>query len=198
MRRGEALELAGDPARVRLRGEYTKSGNPRVFPWNPVTSYAMWHTASRRTGFSKRDQETNRHQVHPHALRKFFRTRLASVTPVDVVEAVMGHEGYLTEVYRRYAEGDLPKFYEPGESAMWIFTEAGEVTELRKEVEEQRDQLQSIVNVLTAENLELKSRVARTHSHRAREAHRQPRVHCQADTQDPGANRETRVGISAS
>ena len=30
-------------------------------------------------------------------LRKFFRTRLGAVIPVDVVEALMGHEGYLTE-----------------------------------------------------------------------------------------------------
>ena len=36
-----------------------------------------------------------------------------------------------------------------------------EVTKLRKEVETQRDQLQTIVNGLSAENLELKSRVAR-------------------------------------
>jgi len=74
----------------------------------------------------------------------------------------MGHEGYLTEVYRRYTESDLARFYKQGESALLIFTEAGEVTKLRKEVEEQRDQLQTIVNGLTAENLELKSRVART------------------------------------
>ena len=135
--------------------------DPRVFPFNHVTSYAIWNNALKKTGVSKRDKSTNRRTVHPHVLRKFFRTRLGSVIPVDVVEALMGHEGYLTEVYRRYTVEDLAKFYKQGEHALLIFTEAGEVTDLRKEVEQQRDQLQTIVNGLTAENHELKSRMAR-------------------------------------
>ena len=210
MRIGEALQLTlddvdldADPVRVYIRGEYTKTGNPRttfissetrqtirqwlnvhdeyldaaarkshlhekskddprMFPFNHVTSYAIWNNALKKTKLSKRDKSTNRRTVHPHVLRKFFRTKLGSVIPVDVVEALMGHERYLTEVYRRYTVEDLAELYKQGEHALLIFTEAGEVSELRKEVEEQRDQLQTIVNGLTAENLELKSRVART------------------------------------
>ncbi len=44
---------------------------------------------------------------------------------------------------------------------MLVFTEAEEVGKLRTEVEERNRQLQTLVNGLTAENLELKSRVAR-------------------------------------
>jgi integrase len=68
---------------------------------------------------------------HPHTLRKFFRTRLGAVSiPIDVVEALMGHEGYLTEVYRRYSIEDLRKFCLKGESALLVFMEAQEVTKL--------------------------------------------------------------------
>jgi hypothetical protein len=86
---------------------------------------------------------------------------MATVIPVDVVEALMGHEGYLTEVYRRYSQEDLAKFYKQGEPSLFIFTEAEEVGKLRVEIEERNKQLQTLVNGLTAENLEAKSRMSR-------------------------------------
>ena len=52
--------------------------------------------------------------------------------PVDVVEALMGHEGYLTEVYRRYSIEDLAKFYKQGEYALLVFTESGKVGRPKK------------------------------------------------------------------
>jgi len=209
MRIGEALKLKLDdvdlnvePARVSVRGEYTKTGNPRVtfisreakeaiqewlkvrseyleaasarshlygksvedprlFPFESTTAYSMWRNALKKAGYKTRDKSTNRHQIHPHVLRKFFRTRLGSVIPVDVVEALMGHEGYLTEVYRRYSMEELAKFYKEGEHALLIFTEAAEVASLKAEIEERNRQLQALVNSLAAENLELKSKVAR-------------------------------------
>lgn len=122
----------------------------------------MWKNAVRKAGFGERQAYNNsieRFTVHPHVLRKFFRTRIGSVIPVDVTEALMGHEGYLTEVYRRYNEEDLANFYLQGEPSLLIFTEAGEVSRLRKKIEERNRQLQTLVNGLTAENLELKERV---------------------------------------
>ena len=209
MRIGEGLQLAlgdleldQDPVKINIRGEYTKTGNPRVafisreareaimewlkvrgsyleaavkkshmynksaedprlFPFRDNTAYAIWKNALKKAGFKKRDKYTNRHRIHPHVLRKFFRTKMATLIPVDVVEALMGHEGYLTEVYRRYSVEDLARFYKQGEPALLIFTEAQEVSKLRAEVEERNRQLQALVNGLTAENLELKSRVAK-------------------------------------
>lgn len=209
MRIGEALQLRLEdvefdkqPYKLNIRGEYTKTGNPRiafvsreaalilqewlkvrqryleiaskkshlyhkdvedprVFPFEITTAYSMWKNALKKAGFAKRDKSTNRHTIHPHVLRKFFRTRLGAVIPIDVVEALMGHEGYLTEVYRRYSQEDLAKFYLQGEAALLVFTEAEEVSRLRAEVEERNRQLQTLVNGVTAENLELKSRVAK-------------------------------------
>jgi hypothetical protein len=102
-----------------------------------------------------RDKSTNFRKMHPHVLRKFFRTRLGSVIPVDVVEALMGHEGYLTEVYRRYTLEDLAKFYLKGESALLVFTEAEEVSRLRVEVEESNRALQTLVNTLATKSMRL-------------------------------------------
>lgn len=205
MRIGEALklkvedvDLSSEPPRINIRGEYTKTGNPRIafisieakesleewlkirnealnsaigrsvrygkraedsriWPFEPNTAYFIWRNSIKKARFDKRFQYNNnleRYKVHPHVLRKFFRTRMATVIPVDVTEALMGHEGYLTEVYRRYTFEDLAKFYKQGEHTLLIFT-----TEETKKLREDQAKLQSLVNGLTAENLELKAKV---------------------------------------
>jgi len=209
MRIGEALklqvddvDLTSEPARINIRGEYTKTGNPRaafisfeakealeewlkiredelkvavkrsrygkktedrrIWPFEPNTAYFIWRNAVSKSGFDKRFQYNNgleRFTVHPHVLRKFFRTRMATVIPVDVVEALMGHEGYLTEVYRRYSLEDLAKFYKQGEHTLLVFAESENVSKLRAEIEEKNRQLQALVNGLIAENMELKNRL---------------------------------------
>jgi len=143
---------------------YTKvSDDPRIFPFNSSTAYCLWRKALHKARLNDRDKSTDREKLHPHVLRKFFRTRLGGAgIPIDVVEALMGHEGYLTEAYRKYTIQDLAKFYLKGESALLVFTEAQEVTKLRKEVEEQNKTLQTLVNGLTSENLELKDRLSKT------------------------------------
>jgi hypothetical protein len=120
----------------------------------------IWNGALEKTRLGQRDKSTNRNKIHPHVLRKFFRTRLGAVIPVDVVEALMGHEGYLTEVYRKYTVEDLAKFYCQGESALLVFTEAQEVTKLRKEIEEKNKSLQSLVTELTTKNLTLENKIS--------------------------------------
>jgi len=141
---------------------YEKSiEDSRIFPFGDSTAYLIWQGALNKTQLNGKDKSTGREKIHPHTLRKFFRTRLgAAGIPIDVVEALMGHEGYLTEVYRRYTLEDLRKFYLKGESALLVFTEAQEVTKLRKEVDERNRSLQTLVNGLTTENLEMKSQVA--------------------------------------
>lgn len=133
----------------------------RLFPFDTSVAYMMWRNALKKTRMDERDRSTNHRRVHPHVLRKFFRTRLGAVIPVDVVEALMGHERYLTEVYRRYSVEQLAEFYLKGEHALLVFTETQEVSKIRKEIEERNQQLQTLVNGLTSENLELKSRISK-------------------------------------
>jgi hypothetical protein len=129
----------------------------RLFPFQNNTAYMIWTNALRKARFLEKDRATNRHTVHPHVLRKFFRTKLGSMIPVDVAEALMGHEGYLTEVYRRYSTEDLAKFYKQGEGALTIFTNAEEVSKLRVEVDEKNRQMQTIINGVVSENMALKA-----------------------------------------
>jgi integrase len=148
MRIGEALslkqgdvDLTVEPAKISIRGECTKTGNPRIvfisreakeaieewlktreryidgavgkshlyakstsderlFPFENNTAYMVWKNALSKSGFEEKYKYGNgleRYKIHPHVLRKFFRTKMGSMIPVDVAEALMGHEGYLTE-----------------------------------------------------------------------------------------------------
>ena len=132
----------------------------RIFPFDVTTAYSMWKKALHKSKLNEKDKSTGREKIHPHVLRKFFRTRLgAAGIQIDVVEALMGHEGYLTEVYRRYTVEDLRKFYLKGESALLVFTEAQEVTKLRQEMKDENEQLKNLYFKVSAENEEIKKRM---------------------------------------
>jgi len=136
----------------------------RIFPFHKANAYIVWNNALDKAKFNGKDKATNRHKIHPHVLRKFFRTHMATVIPVDVVEALIGHEGYLTEVYRRYSLEQLAEFYQKGEATLSVFTEMEEVSKLRLEVEERNKALQTLVNGLTRENMELKEKMGTVES----------------------------------
>jgi hypothetical protein len=90
---------------------------------------------------------------------------MGAVISVDVTEALMGHEGYLTEVYRKYSHEDLAKFYTQGEHALHVFTNGQEVGALRREVEAKNSQLQQVVNTLSIENLQIKDQLRQLTDH---------------------------------
>ncbi len=142
---------------------YEKSlDDSRIFPFASKTAYSIWTKALHKSRLNGRDKSTNREKLHPHVLRKFFRTRLgAAGIQIDVVEALMGHEGYLTEVYRKYTVEDLAKFYLKGEHALLVFTDTQKVVELHKAIEEKNTQLQVLVNSLASENQNMKGKVAK-------------------------------------
>ena len=131
----------------------------RLFPFGDSTANFIWNNALDKAQLNHRDSSTNRHKFHSHVLRKFFRTRMGNVISVDVTEALMGHKGYLTEVYRKHTEEDLAKFYKQGEASVIIFGRVEEIAGLRKEVEDRNKQLQTLVNGLTSDNMELKQKV---------------------------------------
>ncbi|RLF99377.1 MAG: hypothetical protein DRN49_04470, partial [Thaumarchaeota archaeon] len=122
------------------------------------------------------DQGTGRRKMRIHVLRKFFRSQLALAIPVDVVEALMGHRGYLTEVYRKYPrpEVQLAELYRRGEHMLTIFG-SGNVEELARRLEEERRiieeetaRLTRLIDTLTLENSELRERLKELEEDRKR------------------------------
>jgi len=131
----------------------------RVFPFEKNTAYLQWSIALRKASTEQnnlgaRDRNTNILKLHPHVLRKFFRTKLGGVIPIDVVEALMGHEGYLTEAYRRYSEQDLAEFYLKGEDTLSVFTEPqnqARIKALERKLEERENETQELRRVVESQ-----------------------------------------------
>jgi integrase len=127
----------------------------RVFPFESATALEVWTNAAAKAGIAVKDNGTGRLILHPHTLRKFFRTELGKVIPTDVVETLMGHEGYLTDSYRRLSDEDLEKSYLDGEPAITIFTTGvGELTKMREEFKTRDEHL-------LQENQNLKDEISR-------------------------------------
>ncbi len=152
--RDRYLDIASKRSRFGKNKE-----DKRLFPFEQTTAQVLWTGAIDKSNLNGRDKGTNRHVFHPHVLRKFFRSKMSQMVQVDIVEALMGHAGYLTSEYRKYSDEDLAKAYTFGESTVMVFGNVEKVTELQQTVETTKNQLQNLVNGLVTENLALKQRV---------------------------------------
>ncbi|MDY6966616.1 MAG: site-specific integrase [Halobacteriota archaeon] len=103
----------------------------RIFPFSDGTVRELWANALRKSELYDRDSSTGRLKYRIHGLRKFFRSQLALSSPVDIVESLMGHEGYLTQAYRRYTQKQLGEYYLKGEHHLTIF-ESGDLAEIQE------------------------------------------------------------------
>ncbi len=162
----EAVEAIRDW--LKVRSQYLDSAvarsaihsktreDSRIFPFSSTNAYALWYNAVAKSGLKEKDNGTRRYTLHPHVLRKFYRTRLGGVIPVDVVETLMGHNGYLTSEYRRYTEEDLAGFYMKGEYALHVFSNGAEIGKEIQKVKEEKTYLESFVTeALRKKDLEI-------------------------------------------
>lgn len=215
------LDLESTPAKVSVRGEYTKNGDQyysfiskeaeealdewlkvrgdylqsslkrgaglaktgygrgvksakddRIFPFSVSVPNLMWNNALRKAGLENHDKGTGRRTLHIHMLRKVFSSRMKLVVPREIVEALMGHEGYLDDAYRRYTKEEIKEWYRKGESHLYVFVPQelrkiqthinAELEELTKRVKESdHNNLTLLIqnNKLSGEITELKERV---------------------------------------
>jgi integrase len=128
-----------------------------LFPFNATTAQVIWNNALEKVGLTEKDPSTRRFLVHIHSLRKFFSSSMNKAgVPNDIVEAIMGHEGYLRAAYRRYAIEELADFYKKGEHSVTVLSDTEELQKLRNEEEK----TQTIIGGLYAKNLQLENRLA--------------------------------------
>lgn len=91
-------------------------------------------------------------------LRKFFRSQLALAIPRDIVEALMGHSGYLDEAYRRFTKKQRAEYYKKGEHLLTIQIPK-EIKEIESEFKHELDRNRKLIEDLVIENRELKERL---------------------------------------
>ena len=99
--------------------------------------------------------------VSPHALRESFGSIMTGHgVPKSVVDFWLGHEiGEMARAYQDARYEDLKRMYL--EMEPYISVTAGSNVEKIREIESREQQLQALINGLTAENLELKRRIAK-------------------------------------
>ena len=135
----------------------------RLFPFDTTTAYSMFRAALRKAGLDQRDARTGRYSVHPHVLRKWFRTRLGAVMQLDVVEALLGHEGYLTREYRKYTVRELSEFYLEAQEVLLLDVDVS-VDRLNSKITEQAEQLKVVTIEQAARIAEQSQRIQKLES----------------------------------
>lgn len=119
-------------------------GDERVFPFSISLIRDIWNRLLDNAGLGERDQRTKYRKMHPHVLRKFYRTHMSLTVPVDVVEALMGHEGYLTDAYRRYNIEQLGEKYLEGEKNLAVFESIPDLSGIKESLKEKDDEIKKM------------------------------------------------------
>jgi integrase len=96
------------------------AGDDRIFPVSGSTIQQSFTLTLKKAGVDDLDPKTHRRRVHMHQCRKFFRTVMAQRMPVDAVELLLGHNGYLSDAYVRYTEDELRQYYLQAEGAVCV------------------------------------------------------------------------------
>ncbi len=113
-------------AYVEKADSYTPSDYERdtskVFPLGYYGMRDKYTRVLERANLAEQDPNTNIRVLRLHTMRKYFRTRLpAGGCNLDVVEALLGHEGYLGGAYVRLTDEEIEAEYRKAEHSLWIF-----------------------------------------------------------------------------
>jgi integrase len=113
------------------RNNVAEPQDTRIFPFGrtPYRFFeALWESALRKTGLDKTDMSTSheKYVYRMYTLRKYFRQRgigsrkygIQGIDP-DILEALMGHQAYLTKVYASYSPEQLAGEFNAGQKALW-------------------------------------------------------------------------------
>lgn len=111
----------------------------RVFPLTPDIVRMKWNRLIVNTGGKLSEMDRNvavpHFKLHPHCLRKYFRSNLpGNGMETDVVEALMGHEDGLQRAYRKYNEKQLGDMYLAAMTKVTIFSTPADFSGINEEL----------------------------------------------------------------
>jgi len=113
----------------------------RLFPFAYDNARVMWKRLLERAGYYETDPTTRITKMRIHTLRKYFRTRMSTAgIPEGIIEALLGHEEYITHIYRQFTDQDLAKFYQKGEEKLIVFETPMDSTALEKTMKDLKEE----------------------------------------------------------
>jgi integrase len=126
-----------------------------LFPFSTSNYGFMWRNALAKAKLSKIDKKTNRLEMRPHNLRKFFRLRVGRHGR-DEAEALMGHQEGLNRVYARFegksGEQRLAEIYVKAIGELSIFEYAVKENTVQFEILQENRKLEQSVRQLREKN----------------------------------------------
>ena len=127
----------------------SKRNDKRVFPISPVLVRFLWNNCLEKAGYDQLDKTTKRHEMHIHVLRKYFLSLMKLEIPEVVVEALAGHDAYLSEAYRRYSEKQMAEYYMKGVNSLLVFErENKSITTMNEEMIGLKDEIKAMQEAL--------------------------------------------------
>jgi hypothetical protein len=83
--------------------------------------------------FSRKDKK--RYTLHPHVLRKWFKTQvISSGVPGPIADRLCGHSRYLAEEYELYTEDQLRNWYVKAMPSLTILSKTTDEERMRREI----------------------------------------------------------------
>jgi integrase/uncharacterized protein (UPF0335 family) len=135
----------------KAKAKKKDEADTRLLPFSDSNMREIWLNALKKAGLWSKDNSTQRSQYRIHGLRKFFRSQLALSCPIDIVEALMGHEGYLTGAYRRYTVKQMSEFYLKGEGYISI-TGSGDIKEIKDRLQDTEAALDNYRSTISSQS----------------------------------------------
>ena len=123
-------------ARKKTCVKYGKSiDDDRVFPITVTAIRTRWNKLLDKAKLNKRDKRTSTRELHLHTLRKYFSTRMGDSCNRDILELLLGHNGYLSNSYLRVTKQELGDAYKGAMSKVTIYESRDKSNlELEKEI----------------------------------------------------------------
>jgi len=116
-----------------------------LFPISYDAMNARFVLMVTKAGLAEKDPSTGRMTLHLHGFRKYFRTHMVkgenNGNTIDIVESLMGHEGYLSSSYVRLSIDEIEAFYRENEHLLWVYKSRPINAEELKRVEQENAQL---------------------------------------------------------
>lgn len=115
-----------------------------LFPFDYNGLRNQWELLLKRTELNEKDTRTNRYKIHIHALRKFAKTRMLLTMNEPMVNALIGHEGYLSSTYERYDVSQLAPEYLKAVNNLSIFEKETDLTDIKEQMFEKNQELHNM------------------------------------------------------
>lgn len=140
-----------------LINKYTYNpDDERIFPFSYYVPMRVWHRLIKNAGFNERDNSTRIrfHKMHIHCLRKFAKTRLQLNNNEKIVNALVGHLGYLS-IYDRFTLEQLKDAYHKSIDELAIFNVSADLSDVHTELREKDVEISDLRDEMKERKMEI-------------------------------------------